>query len=122
MNREESMNDLIDISLPVEPGLPVWPGDLAVDLTRRRDLARGDKVTDTTLHFGVHTGTHIDASGHFLSGGRLMHEIPLEQMNGPVLVADFTDRGVITAADLEALSLPAGIDRLLCKTSNSELW
>nr|WP_269087134.1 MULTISPECIES: cyclase family protein [Moorena] len=32
------------------------------------DLEHGDIATDTTLHFSVHTGTHVDAPMHFIPG------------------------------------------------------
>jgi arylformamidase len=113
---------LIDISLPIHPSMPVWPGSVEVGITLQQDLEQGDVVTESILHFSTHTGTHIDAPSHFLPNGREIHEIPLEQMNGPVYVADFSDRGVITAMDLERHSLSDNVSRILIKTANSKLW
>jgi len=112
----------IDISLAIYPSMPVWPGSVKVGIALQQDIEQGDIVTESILHFGAHTGTHVDAPSHFLPYGRQIHEIPLEQMNGPVYVADFTDRGVITSMDLEQLGPPDRVDRILFKTANSELW
>lgn len=116
------ISKLIDISLPIYPSMPVWPGSVKVGITLQQDLEQGDMVTESILHFSTHTGTHIDAPNHFLPYGREIHEIPLEQMNGPVYVADYSDRSVITSMDLDRLSLSDHVSRILFKTANSELW
>ena len=71
---------------------------------------------------GSHTGTHIDAPLHFVDGGKTTIEIPLEKLIGPCQVVDFQGKTSITAADLAALHLPQGTQKLLFKTDNSRLW
>ena len=113
----------IDISVPVSPSLPCWPGSPAIQFERSLDLEKGDTATDTTLHFSVHTGTHIDAPLHFLQGGKSVDQITLETLIGPVYVAEVPAQvEVITVDVLKDLALPAGVQRLLLKTRNSLLW
>ena len=69
-----------------------------------------------------HTGTHIDAPRHFVEGGATVENLCLETLNGEVFVASVTDVETISAKELELAGLPEGVERLLLKTSNSDLW
>ncbi len=73
---------------------------------------------------GAHTGTHIDGPSHFYDGKRGADSLPLDAMVGPALVVDLTglEKGPITGEALSSAAIPAGTERLLLKTRNSELW
>ena len=116
------MSKYIDISVPVSPDLPSWPGSPAIKFQRSLDLEKGDIANDTTISFSVHTGTHVDAPLHFWKEGSSVDQMPLELLIGPAWVASLPDVEVITADTLEALALPAGTERLLLHTRNSRLW
>ncbi|HPE71181.1 MAG: cyclase family protein [Candidatus Competibacteraceae bacterium] len=116
------MTDYLDISLTISPDLPHWPGSPAIELSRRRDMDRGDPVNDSTLVCGVHTGTHVDAPLHFLADGADVTHLSLDALIGPAVVAELSDLEVIAARDLEALNLPADTRRLLLRTRNSAIW
>lgn len=116
------MSKFIDISVPVSTNLPIWPGSPAIELKRRLDLDRGDIANDTTLHFSVHTGTHVDAPLHFLPEGSSVEQMPLEILIGLVMVADLSNVDVVTPAALEQLAIPTETERLLIRTRNSRLW
>lgn len=116
------MTDYLDISLTISPDLPHWPGSPAIELSRRRDMDRGDPVNDSTLVCGVHTGTHVDAPLHFLADGADVTHLSLDVLIGPAVVAELSDLEVIAAHDLEALNLPADTRRLLLRTRNSAIW
>ena len=113
---------IYDISVPVHPDLPVWPGDPAVSLTPASQIAAGDTANVTYLAMSAHTGTHVDAPYHFLEDGVTLDKVPLEIMVGPAYVLHLPDVNLITAAVLEGASIPAGTRRLLFKTRNSEIW
>lgn len=113
---------LIDISVPVNPKLPVWPGEPQPSITHKLRMSEGADANVTHLAVGSHTGTHIDAPLHFVDGGKTTLEIPLEKLIGPCQVVDFRGKSSITAADLAALQLPAGTEKLLFKTDNSSYW
>ncbi|MCB1771584.1 MAG: cyclase family protein [Candidatus Competibacteraceae bacterium] len=112
----------LDISLTISPDLPHWPGSPLTELTRRRDMARGDSVNDSVLTCGVHTGTHVDAPLHFLADGADVTRLSLAVLIGPAVVATLPEVKAITARDLEALNLPPDTQRLLLRTRNSEDW
>jgi arylformamidase len=93
------VTDYLDISLTISPDLPHWPGSPAIELSRRRDMDRGDPVNDSTLVCGVHTGTHVDAPLHFLADGADVTHLSLDALIGPAVVAELSDLEVIAARD-----------------------
>lgn len=110
----------IDISVPLSPRLPAFPGDPAIQVERAGAAANPFHLTRLSL--GSHAGTHIDAPAHLLGEGATVDAIPLEWLIGPCRVVDLRGRkGAIAAGDLKVLPL-AGVRRLLLRTDNSELW
>ncbi|MFC1482040.1 cyclase family protein [Candidatus Neomarinimicrobiota bacterium] len=116
------MNEYIDITLPVIPGLPVWPESLPITFDKIFDMQKGDPHTDTNLHLSAHSGTHVDAPAHFVNDGKNLSDFPLSRFIGPVLVVDLPNIDVITAKDLAGLAIPKATTRLLIRTKNSDLW
>ncbi len=114
--------ELIDITLPIRPGMIVYPGDPEVHLERTSSIAEGEAANISRLDFGVHTGTHVDAPLHFIDGAPAAEALPLEALIGPAYVIDATslDRDIDEAA-LDELDRPETVERLLFKTSNSAL-
>lgn len=111
---------LVDVSVPLREGMPGWPGQVGFERHVDRSTDAGDRVTISTLRFGAHTGTHMDAPVHFLAGGAGIDAIDLDACIGPAFVADLTDvEGAISADDLEGVGVPGGTTRLLAKTPNS---
>jgi len=112
---------IFDVSVRTSAKMPFYPGDPQFVLTRVKALERGDAANVSQIAMGVHTGTHIDAPAHFLTGGATLDGLPLEATIGEAVVADLRGRARIEAASLKEVSLGAG-DILLCKTDNSALW
>src|SRR6185436_1345056 len=71
---------LFDITLPLTPGMPVWPGEPGPALTPRARIAAGDPANVTSLCLGSHTGTHIDAPRHFIEGGAGIESLSLDAL------------------------------------------
>src|SRR6266481_1325719 len=57
---------IYDVSVPISARTPTYPGDPGIDIRQWLSLADGDVANVTALHFGAHTGTHVDAPAHFL--------------------------------------------------------
>jgi arylformamidase len=115
--------ELIDISVPLRPGMVVYPGDTPFNADRPRAIARGDDYNLTRLQISAHAGTHVDAPLHFIEGSPAVAHLPLEALIGPAFVVDATGISAdIDAATLARLDVPAGVSRLLFKTPNSRLW
>jgi kynurenine formamidase len=81
---------LRDLTHVFAEGSPVFVGD---------PPAREDLFTIPTAGFysqkwtfGEHSGTHMDAPGHFVVGGRLSPDITLQELIVPIVVIDISDR------------------------------
>jgi len=111
---------LYDVSWPVSPSMPVWPGDPPVVLERVTSMERGDSLNLSRLASSVHVGTHVDAPLHFIADGADISLLPLEVLIGPARVIELAVVDAITAASLAQFDL-SGVQRLLFKTRNSAL-
>jgi arylformamidase len=111
-----------DISVPIRARMPVYDGNPGVELERASSIADGDPANVSKLSLGVHTGTHVDAPLHFIDGAPGAEGIPLDALVGPAVVVDATGVDALGEAELEGLGIPAGAERVLLKTRNSELW
>lgn len=113
----------LDISVPIREGMPTFEGDPRVRLSQTAAISMGAVCNVSRLDFGVHSGTHVDAPVHFIEGAPGAEAIPLDALIGRAEVVDA--RGVdgpFDAAAIEALGIPAGTERLLFRSRNSDLW
>jgi arylformamidase len=114
---------VLDLSPPVGPATPVWPGDPAVELERLASIAGGDVVNVSRLSLSVHTGSHVDAPLHVADGAAAADALPLDVLVGPCVVVDArTVTGSLDAEAVAALAWPQAAERVLLATRNSELW
>jgi arylformamidase len=113
---------ILDISVPISPTLPVWPGDSAIVLEQFRAISKGDSSTDSRLACSVHAGTHVDAPAHFIENGATVEQLPLDVLIGKATVVERLNDNIITPEIIEAQTLSAETERLLFKTKNSALW
>lgn len=111
-----------DISVPLRPGMPIWPGNPPIETTRHLSIERGDVANATVLRTDVHCGTHVDAPEHFVAGGARIDEIDLDPLLGPAVVVDAGDADRVDAGLLDAAPIPHGTTRLLIRTSDSGGW
>ena len=104
--------EVFDISIPISPGIAVWPGDTEYSLvveTNETGMSLGAAA------MSLHTGTHIDAPFHFAPGGSTAGELPLNPFLGPAVVIDVPGRNRIQVRDLERIGPLA--PRVLLRTS-----
>ncbi len=113
----------IDISTSIQPGMPAYPDDPPVELMPWSRRAAGSEFNVTALRFGSHTGTHVDSPSHCIDGGVSVAELALDALCGPVFVLDLaTQSAAPTIIPPQALdNVPAGIERLIVRTRNSEM-
>lgn len=91
---------IYDISQPVF-GCRVYPGDSKPAKTILSDMQQGALYNLTEFSMCAHNGTHVDAPAHFISNGKHIDELPLEQFVGPAWVARHS--GNVTARDAECI-------------------
>ncbi|GMK48499.1 cyclase [Paenibacillus glycanilyticus] len=72
---------VIDLSIPIEDGMPVYPGDPEV---RVKIAHTYESHTWELRHLSVgsHSGTHVDAPSHMHADGATLDELPVERFFG----------------------------------------
>ena len=109
----------LDVSVPMSPHLPMWPGVAPFEIRQEKiPLNRRDIITVSHVKFIVHCGTHIDAPLHFNKRGDAIDRASLDMLMGACRVIEHRPRRHIARADLKRLGddLPP---RVLFKTANS---
>jgi arylformamidase len=112
--------EIYDVSLPIYPGMTVYPGDPPVTIERYASLDRGDAYTASQLKLGSHNGTHLDAPSHLLKGGAGIDSILPEVLVGRARLFQLKEIDRIDRPVLEKLDL-GGVSRILFGTPNSAL-
>jgi arylformamidase len=115
------MTRIHDISLAIGPGLPTWPTSEGFRTRWAMRMDRGDSANVSVVEADVHTGTHAESALHFLADGEPLDRTPIERFVGPALLVEI-DGDEVTGAALAGAAIPAGTERLLIKTRNSERW
>jgi kynurenine formamidase len=92
---------VVDLTLPLDNGTTVYPGDPLVDIRTTGPDEAGFRVT--SIGVGSHTGTHCDAPLHFVGDGAPIDEVDLGLFAGPMVLLDVRhrgDRALITVDDV----------------------
>jgi arylformamidase len=113
---------LYDVSLVISEEMPIWPGDPLPEITKISLIENGELANTTKITSCVHVGTHVDAPDHFLNNGSSVEEIPLDLLVGNAQVVEIDTSAQISAEDLRSAGVDGSQERLLIKTSNSDLW
>jgi kynurenine formamidase len=79
-----------DLTHLFRAGFPVYTGDPPTRSTLFS--LEVDGFYSQQWIFGEHSGTHMDAPGHFVAGGRFAPEISLAELFVPAVVIDISDR------------------------------
>lgn len=110
---------VFDLTVPLGPDTPLYPGDPAPSVTLLSDIAAGDGLTASSINLSCHVGTHIDLPAHFVGGGATLRDYPVSRFLGPAIVLDLSDvEDVIRSDRLTNLRLPK--DRhVLVRTRNA---
>jgi arylformamidase len=113
---------IYDVTVPIRAGMPIYEGDPALNIEAWSSLAQGDSANVSFLHFGAHTGTHVDAPAHFIEGAGRIDSLPLDVLIGPARVVRVPDeRMEIDPEFLNECDL-TNVERLLFHTRNSSFW
>jgi arylformamidase len=113
---------IYDISVQLSATTPTYPSDPAIEFQSWSDLGRGDHANVSLLHFGAHSGTHVDAPAHFIAGGLKVDALPLEKLLGEVTVVEVPVDVTAIDGDFVSHNCNQTIQRVLFKTRNSGFW
>jgi kynurenine formamidase len=114
----KGFQSVVDLTHPFTPSLPVYPTYKPIQVRPRFGIA-SDGFSANEVTFDEHTGTHVDAPAHFVTGGATGDRIPPARLIAPLVVVSIADRAakdadtVVTASDLLAWEkrhgrIPAG--------------
>ncbi|MCG7853699.1 MAG: cyclase family protein, partial [Methanosarcinaceae archaeon] len=93
---------VIDISVGISTDTPVYPGDPIPEIERIASIEK-DGFAVSSISFGSHTGTHIDAPSHAIKDGRTIDQVPLDNLVGRAVVLDLAAKDeAISGNDLNA--------------------
>lgn len=115
---------LIDLSFPISKDMLTFPKPWhpRVDIARMGRIKKEGRET-AKISLGTHTGTHIDAPRHFITGGASIEKIPLDICVGGALLVSFPRKKEIGARDLEEkLKNFRSVRRLIVRFGWSRHW
>src|SRR5205085_5027930 len=118
----KSQMPIYDVTVPIRSGMPIYEGDPPVKIEAASSLASGDSANISFLHFGAHTGTHVDAPAHFIEGAAKIDSLPPDVLIGSARVIQVPDdRTEIDSQFLSTCDLE-NVERILFRTRNSTFW
>jgi kynurenine formamidase len=101
----KGFRDVVDLTHTFSPSLPVFPSYKPIQVRPRFTIAR-DGFAANEVTFDEHTGTHVDAPVHFVSGASTSDRLPVARLLAPLAVISIVERAtkdpdaVITVDDL----------------------
>ena len=113
---------IYDVSVPLSGATPTYPGDPGIRIEDWLAFAKGDHANVSSIHFGLHSGTHVDAPAHFIEGGSKVDYLPLESLIGEADVVEVPDDVRVISSDFVAANCTRSSERILFKTRNSNFW
>jgi arylformamidase len=105
-----------DISQKIHGGIPQWPGEPTVEITRTASIGDDCPVNIGAIALPLHTGTHGDAPLHYDPQGLPSDQCGLEPYIGPCTVVDARHSGSSVLEDDLDWSALAGVTRVLFRT------
>jgi len=88
----------IDLSHPIANNMPTYPSDPAISIVREKEIHL-DRTLVHRFSMGTHTGTHLDAPAHIISGGKTLDDFPLSSFTGKTVKVDFNSISELDKVD-----------------------
>jgi kynurenine formamidase len=98
----DTHDEVIDLTNPIDNGIPVWPSFPPLDL-KHEALAARDGFTMEKVTMRTHTATHVDSPRHFIPEGRTLDDFPVSKFMGEGVVLDMTDVGNSAAITVDEI-------------------
>jgi arylformamidase len=114
--------EIYDVSVPLSSATPTYPGDPGIEIKEWKELANGDAANVSLVHFGLHSGTHVDAPAHFIEGGARVDALPLQILIGEAEVVEVPEHINVIDENFIRANCNRGSQRVLFKTRNSSFW
>ncbi|KAL1296043.1 hypothetical protein HN51_056819 [Arachis hypogaea] len=117
---------IVDISHRYQADMPEWEseGGIGQFLWQVSSMKNGSMANASLMKLPTHTGTHVDAPGHFYDhyfyASFDVDSLDLHVLNGPALLIDVPRHSNITAQVMKSLNIPRGVNRVLFRTLNTD--
>jgi arylformamidase len=105
-----------DISPPITPDTPAFPGDTAYTQTWTARIGPGCPVNLSAITMSPHLGAHADAPLHYREGAETIGLVDLEPYLGPCRVIHAIDRGPLVMPEHLAHAAAGLPPRVLVRT------
>lgn len=110
------MQRLWDISPPISPDTPAFPGDTAYSQLWTAQIGPGCPVNLSAITMSPHLGAHADAPLHYGVGAGTIGLMDLEPYLGPCRVIHAIDRGPLIGPEHLAHAAANLLPRVLVRT------
>ena len=77
----------VDLSHPISNEMSTYPSDPDISIAREKEI-HSDRSLLHRFTMGTHTGTHLDAPAHIISGGKTLDDFPLSSFTGKTVKVD----------------------------------
>lgn len=119
---EKLPTKLYDLTAPITNKTVVFPGDPQFSSEEVSSLSAGDQFGLCHMHFGNHTGTHIDFPAHVISGGKTSSDYPIDELIGAGLIIEVpASAKSITKSFVASQTEITRNDFVFFKTTNSKI-
>ena len=88
----------IDLSYDIKNEMPVYPGDMELNLSKEEDYDK-DEFNLYTVSTSMHVGTHIDAPLHMCKNKKFISEYSIDKFIGNAVLLDVRGEKVIEIKD-----------------------
>ena len=88
----------IDLSYDIKNEMPVYPGDMELNLSKEKDYDK-DEFNLYTVSTSMHVGTHIDAPLHMCKNKKFISEYSIDKFIGNAVLLDVRGEKVIEIKD-----------------------
>ena len=90
--------EYIDLSYDIKNEMPVYPGDMELNLSKEKDYDK-DEFNLYTVSTSMHVGTHIDAPLHMCKNKKFISEYSIDKFIGNAVLLDVRGEKVIEIKD-----------------------
>lgn len=119
-NKEISDQKFYDLTAVLSEKSVVFPGDPEYKADKLSSLEEGSLFNLSHLHFGNHTGTHIDYPAHVIKDGKTSSDFPIDHHIGAGIIIEVPDTETsITKKFIETQDIKKN-DIVFFKTANSK--
>lgn len=115
---------IVDLSHPVSPDMPLWPGTPAPEFSDLCTVGR-DGFGERWLQLSSHTGTHLDAPAHLFNSTATLDRMPVDRFIGKGALLNLRDASSEPVSLARLLNHRATLERadfLLLHTGWSRFW